>query len=88
MFFLYVEPERSDTTCLTAHRLITGALGMKPQLDEEKVLEEKKKISEAKGVLYQFEFDTNVTVEVLTCNISTILLETFCHEKLCIILSC
>lgn len=42
------EPERSDTTCLTAHRLITGALGMKPQLDEEKVLEEKKKISEAK----------------------------------------
>lgn len=48
IFFLeYVRPE---TTSLTAHRLITGALGMRAQMPTEQVKEERQKLSEARGL--------------------------------------
>lgn len=42
------DPERPDTTCLTAHRLITGALGVRSQMPHEQIQEEKQKLKQAK----------------------------------------
>ena len=47
--FFFLDPARPETTCLTAHRLITGALGMRSQMAREHVNEEKQKLQEAKG---------------------------------------
>uniref|UniRef100_A0A7M5VCB9 K Homology domain-containing protein n=1 Tax=Clytia hemisphaerica TaxID=252671 RepID=A0A7M5VCB9_9CNID len=41
-------PARPTTTCLTAHRLVTGALGVRPQMATDQVSEEKKKLADAK----------------------------------------
>lgn len=44
-----LEPVKPDSTPLTAHRLITGALGISAQMSKERVDEEKQKLQEAKG---------------------------------------
>ena len=48
---MHLEPLRPETTCLTAHRLITGALGMRSQMATEQVGEEKQKLQDAKGII-------------------------------------
>jgi len=42
------EPARPDTSCLTAHKLVTGSLGLPSQMAAEQVAEEKQKLSDAK----------------------------------------
>ena len=44
----YVGP-RPETSTLTAHRLVAGALGVSSKVDEEKANSEKAKLAAAKG---------------------------------------
>lgn len=50
-FIIILEPLRPETTCLTAHRLITGALGMRSQMGKNEVSEERQKLEDAKGII-------------------------------------
>ena len=45
---IYVGP-RPETSTLTAHRLVAGALGISSKVDEEKANSEKAKLAAAKG---------------------------------------
>ena len=43
---------RPETTSVTAHRLVSGALGVSTKMDSEKLKEEKEKLAFAKGDVF------------------------------------